>query len=130
MKLSLFSTLNIARWIERAALAVRFQGKMGEGRTSPEAFASILAHPGESIFPNAAANGACDRNLAFSPEMNLHSLNNQKGMSIKVEFPTPARCRTQVNRRIHATVGNSCIAVQHLTKALFLSKPVRPPLLM
>jgi hypothetical protein len=45
---------------------------MGEAKTSPEAFASILAHPGGPIFPNPVANGDRDGIFAISPEMNLH----------------------------------------------------------
>jgi hypothetical protein len=45
-------------------------------------------------------------------------------MPTRVEFPTVARMR--IKRRTRAAVENSRIAVQHLTKALFLSKPAEP----
>ena len=50
-------------------------------------------------------------------------------MPPRVEFPTAARGCVRVKRRTRAAVENSCTAVQHLTKALFLSKPVEPLLI-
>ena len=47
-------------------------------------------------------------------------------MPTRVEFPTVACVR--INRRTRAAVENSHIAVQHLTKALFLSKLAEPSL--
>jgi hypothetical protein len=41
-------------------------------------------------------------------------------MPTRVEFPTAARVR--IKRRTRAAGENSRIAVQHLTKSLFLSK--------
>ena len=107
MKYLFPSAVGVARWIERSVCAVRFHGKTGKGKTSTEAFASILAHPGEPILRNTGRAGARCRNCAISPQMNLHTLKNQESTSTRVESST---------------------AVQHLTKALFLSKPVEPPL--
>jgi hypothetical protein len=47
-------------------------------------------------------------------------------MPTRVEFPTAARAGVRMKRRTRAAVENSCTAVQHLTTALFLSKPVEP----
>ena len=102
------SAVGVARWIERSARAARFRDKMGKGKTSTEAFALILAHPGEPILRNTSRAGARCRNCAISPQMNLCTLKNQESTSTRVESST---------------------AVQHLTKTLFLSKPVEPPLM-
>jgi hypothetical protein len=100
-------TADVARLIERVACAARFQGKMGKAKTSTEAFALILARPGEPILRNTGRAGARCRNCAISPQLNLSTLKNHESISTRVESST---------------------AVQHLTKALFLSKPVEPPL--
>jgi hypothetical protein len=128
MKHTFSPAVSVARSIERLACAVRFRGKMDEGKISTEAFALILVHPGAPIFPKTARTGTCDRVLAISPQINLHSLKNQESMPTQVKFPTAARGCVRVHRRTRAAVENSYTAVQHLTKALFLSKPVRPPL--
>src|SRR5271167_2117760 len=91
MKHSFSFAAGIAHWIERAACAARIRGKMGEGKISTEAIASILGLPGEPIFSETGVGGVGPR---ISP----------------------------------AAVENSFTAVQHLTKPLFLSKRVEPPL--
>ena len=116
----------VARLIERAACAARFRGKTGKGKISTEALALILAHPGEAIFPETGVGGAGCRVSAISPEPDLRSPKTPGSMPPRVEFPTAARGCVRVKRRTRATVENSCPAVQHLTKALFLSKPVEP----
>ena len=107
MKHTFSSAAGVARLIERLACAARLGGKMGEGKISTEAIALIPAHPGEPLFRNTRFAGARCRDFAISPLTNLHMLKNHESISTRVE---------------------SSIAVQHLTKALFLSKPVRPPL--
>jgi len=107
MKHTLSSTVGVARLIERLACTVRFRGKMGEGRVSTEAIALILARPGGPFFRDTGLESARCRDSAISPLMNLHTLKNHKSMSTRIQ---------------------SFTAVQHLTKALFLSEPARPPL--
>jgi len=115
----------IARLIERAA---RGEGKPGEGKVSTEAIASILGLPGEPIFSETGVGGVGTRISAISLPSDLH-LPKTPDMLIRVEFPTPARAGgMHVKRRTRAAVDNSFTAVQHLTKPLFLSKPVEPPL--
>ena len=112
----------IAHRIERAA---RGEGKTGEGKISTEAIASILGLPGEPIFSETGVGRVGTRISAIALQSDVHSLKTQE-MLIRVEFPTPARACMRVKRRTHA-VENSFIAVQHLTKPLFLSKPAEPP---
>ena len=107
MKHTLSSAVGVARLIERLACAVRFRNKKGEGKISTEAIASILAHPGEPIFSGTGSAGAQCWNFSFSPPLRLCPMMNHESMSNRFESST---------------------AVQHLTKALFLSKPARPPL--
>ena len=114
----------IARLIERAA---RGEGKTGEGKVSTEAIASILGLPGEPTFSETGVEGVGTRISAISLQSNLQ-LPKTADMLIRVEFPTPARAGIHLKRRTRAVVGNSFTAVQHLTKPLFLSKPVEPPL--
>ena len=94
--------------------AVRFRGKTAKGKVSPNTFASLLAHPGEPISHKAKVAGIEDGVYTISPQLNLQSVKTSANMSTRIEFPT--------------TVENSCTAVHHLTKALFLSKRVEPPL--
>ena len=115
----------IARLIERAAQG---EGKMGEGNVSTEAIASILGFPGEPLFSETGVEGVGTRISAISLTSDLH-LPKPPDRLIRVEFPTPARAGMHVKRRTRAAVENSFTAVQHLTKPLFLSKPVEPPLL-
>ena len=105
MKHTLSSTVGVARLIEPLACTVRFRGKMGEGRVSTEAIASILAHLGRPFFRDTGLEGARCRDSAISPLMNLYTQKNHESMSTRIESST---------------------AVQHLTKALFLSEPARP----
>jgi hypothetical protein len=128
MKHRICTAAGVARWIERAAYLARFQGKMGKGKISTEAFALILLRPGEPIFPETALARAGGRICAISPQEDLCSPKTPESMPTRVEFPTAACGYVRVKRRPRAAVENSCIAIQHLTKALFLSKPVEPPL--
>ena len=48
---------------------------------------------------------------------------------MRIEFPTASRARVRGLRHARAAVENSLSAVQHLTKALFLSKRAEPLLL-
>jgi hypothetical protein len=59
----------------------------------------------------------------------LRSAKTAYSKQTRIEFSTAARACVRVKRRTRAAVENSCTAVQHLTKALFLSKPVEPPLI-
>ena len=45
---------------------------------------------------------------------------------MRIEFPTASRARVRGLRHARAAVENSLSAVQHLTKALFLSKRAGP----
>ena len=119
-----FSTASrIARSIERAA---RCRNKMGKGEISTTVLASILAHPGKPVFPETGVAGLGCLISAISPHPDSPSPKPARSLPTRVEFPTAARGRVRVKRRTRATVENSCTAVQHLTKALFLSKPVEP----
>jgi hypothetical protein len=124
MKQGSSSAACIAHLSERAA---RREGKTGEGKVSTEAIASILELPGEPIFSETGVGGVGTRISAISLQPDWHLLKTPD-MLISVEFPTPARDRIRVKQRTRAAVENSFTAVQHLTKPLFLSKPVEPPL--
>jgi hypothetical protein len=90
---------------------------------------SVRVDPGASWQADFPRNGRrrrrvpsfCDlasNRLAFTEDLSM--------MPTRVELRTAARDPVRVKRRTHAAVDNSCTAVQHLTKALFLSKPVEP----
>ena len=81
------STVSIAHRIEHAA---RCEGKTGEGKVSTEAIASVLGPPGEPIFSETGVGGVATRIAANSLQSDLH-LRKIPEMSIRVEFPTPAR---------------------------------------
>jgi hypothetical protein len=105
------------------------QRKMGKGKISTEAFASILAHSGKPIFRKMSVAGGGGRFFAISPELNLCSLRTPHSMSTRVEFLTAARACVCVKRRTRAAAAeNSCTAAQHFAKAPFLPKPTEPPL--
>jgi hypothetical protein len=118
------SAARIAHLIERTA---RWEGKTGEGKVSTEAIASILELPGEPIFSETGVGGVGTRISAISLQSDLPLLKTPDRL-ISVEFPTPARACMRVKRRTRAAVENSFTAVQHLTRPLFLSKPVEPPI--
>jgi hypothetical protein len=105
MKRRFLAASCVARAVVRDACAARCRGKTAEGEISTEALESILAHPGEPIFRDRGVAGVGSRAFSISPQLNLRSPK------------TP-----------ESTPTYSCTAVQHLTKALFLSKPVEPPL--
>ena len=128
MKHGFFAGSYVGRLIERAACAARFRAKTGKGRISTEASESILAHPGEPIFTETDRARARRRISAISHHSDLRSTKIPCCTQDRVEFPTAARARVRVKRRTRAAVENSFTAVQHLTKALFLSKPTEPPL--
>jgi hypothetical protein len=114
----------LAHRIERAAPG---EGKMGEGKVSTEAVASILGLPGEPIFSETGVGGVGTRISAIALQSDLHLLKTPD-MLFRVEFPTPERACMRAKRRTRAAVEHSFTAVQHLTKPFFLSKPVEPPL--
>ena len=128
MKHGFLAASCVVRAIERATCAARFRSKTGRGEISTEASASILAYPGEPIFLETRVAGAESRISAISHQPDLRSTNTPCSMQTRVEFPIAARGCVRVKRRTRAAVENSCTAVQHLTKALFLSKPAEPPL--
>ena len=112
-----------ARLIERAA---RFRGKTGKGEISTEALALILVHPGKPISPEPSVEGLGCRISTIMPQSDLRPPKTPSMISTQVEFPTAALGCARVRRRTRAAVENSCTAVQHLTMAFFLSKPVEP----
>ena len=116
----------IARLIERAACAARCRGKMGNVKISTEAFASILTHPGEPISRETGVGGIASWISAFSHQSDSRSRKTPGSMQTRVEFPTVACDCVRVKRRTRAAVENSCTAVQHLTRTLFISKPAEP----
>jgi hypothetical protein len=122
MKHGASSAACIAHLIERAA---RCRSKPGDGKVPTEAIASILGPPGEPIFSETGVGGVGTWISAISLQSDLHLLKTPD-MLIRVEFPTPARACMRVKRRTGAAVENSFTAVQHLTKPLFLSKPMEP----
>ena len=122
-----FCTASCAvRWIERAASAARFQGKTDKGEISTAPSHAILAHPGKPISPDTGDAGAASPVSAISLQPDWPSSKTSASVPTRVEFPTASRSRVSVRHRMRAAVDNSCTAVHHLTKALFLSKPVRP----
>jgi Flp pilus assembly protein TadD len=128
MKQRFFLAAGMTRWIERADGAIRFQGKKGKGKISTEALALILAHSGASKFRQPHAASAEDGVCATALELILRSPKTSATMSTRIEFYTTARSCMRVKCRHQAAVENSSTAVQHLTKALSLSKRVEPPL--
>ena len=124
MKHRASSAACLAQLIGRAAQG---ECKTGEGKVSTEAIASILGLPGEPIFSETGVGGIGTRISVISLQSDLH-LPKTPDMLIRVEFLTLARACIRVNRYTRAAVENSFTAVQHLTKPLFLSKPVEPPL--
>ena len=122
-----FGTASCAvRGIERAAGAARSQGTTGKGEISTAPSRAILAHPGEPVSPETGDAGAAGPVSAISLQPDIRSPKTPSMISTRVEFPTAALGRVRVRRRTRAAVDNSCTAVHHLTKALFLSKPVEP----
>ena len=115
-----------ARRIERAAGVGRFRGKTDKGEISTAPSPAILAHPGKPISPETSVDGVGCRISTIMPQPDLLSPKTSASVPTRVEFPTAARSRMPVRRRMRATVENSCTAVHHLTKALFLSKPAEP----
>lgn len=128
MKQQYSPAAGMTRRIECADSAARFQGKKAKGKIANEARALILAHPDASKFrqPHVASaeGGVC----ATALELILRSPKTSATMSTRIEFSTLAIGGMRVQRRHQTAVENSCTAVQHLTKALFLSKRVEPPL--
>ena len=121
-----FGTASCAvRGIEHAAGA-RLRGKTGKGEISTAPSRAILAHPGEPVSPETGDAGAASPVSAISLQPDMRSSQTPSMIPTRVEFPTAARSRVRVRRCTRAAVENSCTAVQHLTKALFMSKPVEP----
>ena len=128
MKHGFFAAACVVRAMVRDACAARFRAKTGKGEISTETVESILAHPGESIFRETGAARAGRRILAIAHHSDSRSTKNPCSIQTRVEFHTKARACVRVKRRTRVAAEHSCTAVQHLTKALFLSKPVEPPL--
>jgi len=101
---------------------------MGKGRIATEAFARLLANPGEPISAQTGVAGAAGLISAISRRCDRHTSTSPHCMHIEVEFPTARHVRVSAQDCTCTDVGNSCTAVQHLTKAVFLSKPAEPPL--
>ena len=124
-----FGTASCAvRGIERAAGAARSQGTTGKGEISTAPSRAILAHPGKPISPATSIEGVGCRISTIMPESDLRSPKTPSMIPTRVESSTAALGCVRMRRRTRAAVGNSCNAVQHLTKALFLSKPAEPGL--
>ena len=115
-----------ARRIERAAGTARFHGKTGKGEISTAPSRAILAHPSKPISRETSVEGVGCTISTIMPQSDLRSPKTPNMIPTRVEFPTAARSRVRMKRRTRAAVENSCTAVHHLTKALFLSKPVEP----
>jgi len=115
-----------ARRIERTAGVGRFRGKTDKGEISTAPSHAILAHPGKPISPETSVEDVGCQIFAIMPQSDLLSPKTPNMIPTRVEFLTAALGCVRMRRRTRATVENSCTAVQHLTKALFLSKPVRP----
>jgi len=118
----------VERRVERAACATPFRGKMGKGRIPTEAFASLLANPGEPIFRQPGVAGAVGLISAISRRCDQYTSTSPCRMHMEVESPAARNARVSAKDRMRTGVGNSCTAVQHLTKALLLSKRAEPPL--
>lgn len=128
MKHGFLAASCVVRAMVRDAGAARFRDTTGKGEISTEAVESILAHPGEPIFRETGAARAGRRIFAISHHFDSCSMTNPCSIPTRVEFHTTARAWVRVKRRTRVAVEHSCTAVQHLTNALFLSKPVEPPL--
>ena len=87
MKHKLSDTSRNDRWIERAA---RCRDKMGKGKISPEAFASILAHPGEPNFPETGIAGIGSRISAILHRSDLCSPKTLGKIQTRVELSIAA----------------------------------------
>ena len=79
-------TASIAHLIERA---VRCERKTGEGKVPTQTIASILVLPDEPIFSETGVEGIATR-ISPNPLQSDWQLWKIQGMSIRVEFPTPA----------------------------------------
>jgi len=79
-------TASIAHLIERA---VRCERKTGEGKVPTQTIASILRLPDEPIFSETGVEGIATR-ISPNPLQSDWQLWKIQGMSIRVEFPTPA----------------------------------------
>ena len=124
-----FGTASCAvRRIEHAAGAARFRSKTGKGEISTAPSHAILAHPGKPISPETSVEDVGCQIFAIMPQSDLRSPKTPRMILTRVEFLTAALGCVHVKRRMRTAVENSCTAVQHLTKTLFLSKPVEPPL--
>ena len=98
MKRRFLAVWCVARAMVRDVCAGRLQSKTGEGEISTKPPQSILGLPGEPIFSETSAAGTRSRIFAISHRSDLRSSKH------------------------------SWTAVQHLRKALFLSKQAEPPL--
>jgi len=126
MKHGFLAASCVVRAMVRDAGAARFRDTTGKGEISTEALESILAHPGEPIFRETGAARAGRRIFAIAHHSDSRSTKNQCSIPTRVAFPTTARACVRVKRRTGFAVEHSCTPVQHLTNALFLSKPVEP----
>jgi hypothetical protein len=87
MKNGLPTSSDAPRVIDRV---VRFPGKTGKGKISPNTFASILAHPGKPISRELVIANVGDAVSMIWHHLNLYSVKTSTNMLTRVAFPIAA----------------------------------------
>jgi hypothetical protein len=98
MKNGFATASNAPRVIERI---VRFPGKTGKGKISPNTFTSILVHPGKPIFRELDVATAGGRVCRIWHHLNLHRVKTSANMLTRVVFSTAAHAdrRAKIEHR-------------------------------
>ena len=92
---------------------VRFPGKTGKGKISPNTFASILAHPGKPISREPDVVRAGDEVCATWHEANLQSTTTSANIVTRVEISTAAHaCRRGKLRHRSSPLNDGTFSVQ------------------
>jgi hypothetical protein len=76
--------------------------RIGKGKISPEAFASLKTHPGKPIFREKGVAGSDGRFFAISPELQLCLPRIAQSMSTGVVFHTRCDTRLRAYEASHA----------------------------
>jgi hypothetical protein len=92
---------------------VRFPGKTGKGKISPNTFTSILAHPGEPIARELAVANVGDAVCTNWHHLNLYSVKTSANMFTRVAFSTTAHpCRSGSLWHRSSPLNESTFSVQ------------------
>jgi hypothetical protein len=88
--------------LRRVGRRAPHEHKIGKGKISPEAFASLKTHSDEPIFREKGVASSGGRIFAISPELQLCSPRNAQSMSTGVEFHTRCDTRLRAYEALHA----------------------------